>query len=237
MDILMARRPVFVPDPEGEAPVRTVSVEFSWHPGLAASQKQKSIASLHASAQSSVGIDSVLEVSSKSVVPLGVALSAFNLPFPMPNRIGTVCVECVFQGSKVFELGGPYRDIFGKTGRDGKRDPRLQNSGRLTGFSFMGSDWGLEPQTAFYDWLYMNALMSRQELADHVKAYSAFTDIEFNPERSINCQAYSVALFVSLSKSGQLNNATRSKQAFLNILQTRKISNTRQNDTVQGRLF
>ena len=118
----MARRPIFVPDPDGEAPVRTVSVEFSWHPGLAASQKQKSIASLHSSAQSSAGIDSLLEVSSKSVAPLGVALSAFNLPFPMPNRTGTVCVECVFQGSKVFQLGGPYPDIFGKTGRDAKRD-------------------------------------------------------------------------------------------------------------------
>ncbi len=233
----MARRPIFVPDPHGEAPVRTVFVEFTWYPGLAASQKQKSIVSLHMSAQSADGIDRVLEVSSKSVAPLGVALSAFNLLFPMPDRNGSVCVECVFQGSKVFELGGPYGDIFCKTARDAKRDPRLQTSGRLTGFSFMGGDWGLEPQSAFYDWLYINALLSRQDLAEQVTDYSAFTDIEFNPERSINCQAYSVALFVSLQKSGQLDSVTRSKQAFLNFLETRQINNARQNNTEQGRLF
>lgn len=233
----MARRPIFIPDPQGAAPVRTVSVDFSWHPGLAASQKQKSIASLHVSALSLAGIDRVLEVSSKSVAALGVALSAFNLQFPIPSRGSPVCVECVFQGSKVFELGGPYRDIFGKTARDAKRDPRLQSSGRLTGFSFMGSEWGLEPQSAFYDWLYINALMSQQDLAKQVTDYSAFTDIEFNPERSINCQAYSVALFVSLLNSGQLKSATQSKQSFLKFLQTRQTNNARQNDTEQGRLF
>ena len=59
--------------------------------------------------------------------------------------------------------------------------------GAFTGFSFLGSDWGLEPQSAFYDWLYINALLSRQDLAEQVTDYSAFTDIEFNPERSINC--------------------------------------------------
>jgi hypothetical protein len=237
MDILMARRPVFVPDPHGEAPVRTVYVEFTWHAGLAASQKQKSIASLHAFAQSKAGIDRVLEVSSKSAAPLGVALSAFNLLFPMPDNKGSVYVECAFQGSKVFELGGPYSDMFCKPPRDAKRDPRLQNSGRLTGFRFMGDDWDLEPQSAFYDWLYINALRSRQDLAEQVTDYSAFTDIEFNPERSINCQAYSVALFVSLQKSGQLAGVTRSKQAFLSFLQTRPTSNARQNDIVQGKLF
>lgn len=124
--------------------------------------------SLHASAQSLSRVDRVLEVSSKSVVPLGVALSAFNLKFPMPARSSSICVECLFQGSKVFELGGPYRDIFDKTARDAKRDPRLQSSGRLTGFNFMEADWGLEPQSAFYDWLYIKALRSQCDLSNQI---------------------------------------------------------------------
>lgn len=233
----MARRPVFVPDPHGEAPVRTVKVEFAWHPGLAVSQKQKSIASLHASAKSLSGIDRILEVSSKSVAPLGVALSAFNLRCQILDRSCPISVECAFQGSKIFELGGPYRDIFEMTARDAKRDPRLQTSGRLKGFNFMDDDWGLEPQTAFYDWLYIKALMSNQGLAKQASEYSAFTDIEFNPERSINCQAYSVALFVSLTQSGNLVSATKSKEAFLDFFQSRKVSNARQDDFLQSSLF
>ena len=43
----MAVRPVFIPTREGEALVDIVNVDFSWSPGLAVSQKQKSIAALH----------------------------------------------------------------------------------------------------------------------------------------------------------------------------------------------
>ena len=85
------------------------------------------------------------------------------------------------------------------TSREAKKDERLRlPSGRLTGFRFFGTDWGLEPQTALYDWLYINALKKRASVIEQLLSYSAFTDIEFNPEHSINCQAYSVALFISL---------------------------------------
>lgn len=47
--------------------------------------------------------------------------------------------------------------------RDAKRDPRLQASGRLTGFRFNGSSFPLEPKTAFYDWLYINAIYPHRE--------------------------------------------------------------------------
>jgi hypothetical protein len=35
--------------------------------------------------------------------------------------------------------------------------------------------------------------------------YQAFTDIEFNPEKSLNCQAYSAALYLSMVKNNILN--------------------------------
>ena len=53
----------------------------------------------------------------------------------------------------------------------------------------------LEPRTFFYDWLYVSALAGRPELVNELEHRAAFTDIEFNPKRSINCQAHSVALF------------------------------------------
>jgi hypothetical protein len=211
----MAERPVFIPESEGPVLVRTRQVAFQWFPGLSVSQKQKSVDSLHAAARKLPAVDKVLEVSSKSRESLGVALSAFNLSFAAPGHDGALTVECAFQGSKVFERGGPYLDMFNMTSREAKRDERLLSSGRLTGFRFLGAEWALEPKTAFYDWLYINALKQQPALTEPLLAYTAFTDIEFNPERSINCQAHSVALYVSLNKRSLLEHAISSREAFL----------------------
>ncbi|UXN57793.1 DUF6977 family protein [Phyllobacterium zundukense] len=229
----MAERPVFIPAIEGPALVKTKFAEFQWFPGMAVSQKQKSIDSLHAAAREQFGISSVLEVSSKSRQELGVALSAFNLTFTTIKHKRTYSVECAFQGSKVFERGGPYVDLLDMTSREAKKDERLRSSGRLIGFRFFGIDWELEPQTAFYDWLYINALKKQYSLTEQLREYSAFTDIEFNPERSINCQAYSVALYVSLSTRSLLEEATSSKDAFLRTVGKAAISNARRDETMQ----
>lgn len=229
----MAERPIFIPVTEGPALVSTKYVEFQWFPGMSVSQKQKSVDSLHNAARKLSGIDNVLEVSSKSRDDLGVALSAFNLTFTTVKHSRTFSVECAYQGSKMFENGGPYIDIFGMTSREAKKDERLRSSGRLTGFRFFGTDWALEPQTAFYDWLYINALKKQSDAIEQLLEFSAFTDIEFNPERSINCQAYSVALFISLRRRCLLDEAISSKEAFLRTVGTATISNARQDETVQ----
>ena len=229
----MAERPIFIPVAEGPALVQTKYIKFQWYPGMAITQKQKSVDSLHDTATKIPGIDQILEVSSKSREKLGIALSAFNLTFTTVKHSKTFSVECAFQGSKVFEHGGPYVDIFEMSSRDAKKDDRLRSSGRLTGFRFFGIDWGLEPQTSFYDWLYINALKKKPELIERLVNYSAFTDIEFNPVRSINCQAYSVALFMSLYVRGLLDDATISKEAFLQTIGNTTISNARQDETIQ----
>jgi hypothetical protein len=200
---------------------------------MAVSQKHKSIDSLHGAATKVPGIDRILEVSSKSKEELGVALSAFNLTFTTQKYSRTFSVECAYQGSKVFERGGPFVDLFDMTSREAKKDERIRESGRLTGFLFFGQRWELEPQTAFYDWLYINALKKKDGVADQLARYSAFSDIEFNPERSINCQAYSVALFMSLHERKLLDEATSSKDAFLKIVSKAPVSNARQDETVQ----
>lgn len=232
----MAERPLYIPVAEGSALVRTKYIDFQWFPGMAASQKQKSVDSLHGAALKQLGISKVLEVSSKSREELGVALSAFNLTFTTVKFKRTFTVECAFQGSKVFERGGPFTDIFGMTSREAKKDERLRLSGRLTGFRFFGADWGLEPQTAFYDWLYINALKKHPSLTEQLLEYSAFTDIEFNPERSINCQAYSVALYLSLGKRNLLDEASSSQASFLRTVGKATVSNAREDETLQGGL-
>lgn len=230
----MAERPIFIPITEGPTLVRTKYVEFKWFPGMAVSQKQRSVDSLHQAARALSELEKVLEVSSKSRDDLGVELSAFNLTFTTVKYNRTFSVECAYQSSKVFERGGPFTDILDLTSREAKKDGRLRSSGRLTGFRFFGMDWELEPQTAFYDWLYINALKKQPSMTERLLDYSAFTDIEFNPDRSINCQAYSVALYISLYKRHLLDEATVSKEAFLKTVGKVTISNARQDETLQG---
>lgn len=232
----MAKRPIYIPTIEGDTLVSTQHVEFQWLPGMTVSQKQKSIDSLHTSAMCLPEITQILEISSKSREPIGVALSAFNLMINTVKSNRTFSVESAFQSSKIFERGGPFLDILEKTSIEAKKDSRIQESGRLIGFKFFGVDWELEPQTAFYDWLYINALKKQPAYADQIQKYSAFTDIEFNPARSINCQAYSAALFVSLQHRNLLDYATSSKSAFLEIVTGAVVSNARQDESVQAGL-
>ncbi len=234
----MATRPVFIPSLAGDSMVLTKHIEFQWFPGMSVSQKQKSIDSLHDAVKKTLGIESVLEVSSKSRERLGVELSALNLSFTTVRQQKNISVECAFQGSKVFENGGPFTDLFHMTSLEAKRDKRLVSSGRLTGFLFYDVFWELEPQTAFYDWLYINALKKSDDATiKKTLTYSAFTDIEFNPKKSINCQAYTVALFISLHSRGLLQEATSSKETFLKIMKESIINNARQDETIQPRLF
>ena len=116
-------------------------------------------------------------------------------------------VENVFQSGKVFREGGPYPDLLEVSPKAAKRDERLRTSGPLTGFRYEGVDFPLLPQTAFYDFLYINALLEHEEPAKVVLEYDAFTDVEFNPEKSLNCQAASAAMFVSLHRLGMLDSA------------------------------
>lgn len=209
----MARRPIFLPKFDKNNLVFERYVQFNWSPGMAVSQKRKSIADLHRMAAETLGVSKPLEVSSKSANEVGVALSSFNLKFATAKGL-VLTVECAFQGSKVFEAGGPFRDLFNAKPMDAKRDVRLQRSGKLIGFSFFNQQWATTPLTAFYDWLYIQALRKNPELAELSTLFDGFTDIEFNPEKSINCQARSVALYQALLKTGRLQEALDSPENF-----------------------
>lgn len=213
----MAIRPVYFATCDKGTLVEKELFDFKWHPGLTIIQKQKSIDELHTSVLSKYPNKKILEVSSKSPKIHGVSLSAFNLNFHIPNQKRTISVETAFQSSKVFSNGGPYSDLLDKTSLDAKKDLRLKNSGDLLYFSFFQEKWSLTPKTAFYDWLYINALSHHTNLIDFIIQYDCFTDIEFNPEKSINCQAQSAALFVSLYKTKILQEALTSKVSFLNV--------------------
>ena len=202
----MAKRPVYVT--KMEAPFYSAEmIEFDWNGGFAKSQKQKNITAIHTGFKRRHPDKEVLEISSKSMQEYGEALSAFFLKKYVPDLGESIPVECVFQAGKVFEKGGPYQDIMEKTPREAKRDERLRNSGVLVSFWFDGKTFPLIPRTVFYDYIYINALFENPELAAEVMKYDAFTDIEFNPDKSINCQAKAAATFVALTKLGLIDKA------------------------------
>ncbi len=201
--------------------VVAMPVEFTWYPGMSKSQKQKSIRSLHDAAKQTRGLEKVLEISSKSENELGVRLSAFNLMFKTPNG-ARASVEVLFQGSKVFSRGGPYTDIYQKTSREAKKDERLKESGHLIAFRYGDFDWPLNPQTAFYDWLYLSALRQNSSLSQQLLEYYGFSDIEFNPDKSINCQAASAALYKALVERELIDLALSSPEEFIRIHEGQK---------------
>ena len=216
----MAKRPVFVPSPLEGSLVQELTIDFDWHPGFAITQKHKNIDALHKGAEHK-GVKPVLEISTKSKEPLGQRLSAFNLKLRF--RDGKVLsVEQAFQGSKVFERGGPFIEFHEMTGREIKKDVRLKESGDLIGFNLRGVPWGLNPPTAFYDWLYIHALDQaldeEPELREQFFKYAGFSDIAFNPKKSVNCQAKSAALYVALHKAGYLRQALSGKKKYLEVI-------------------
>lgn len=239
----MAIRPVYISDVTKSGYIKEVNMEFEWFPGFSIKQKQKSIRSLHDSFIDNYPDRKVLEVSSKSEKEIGVALSAFNLTIKTSKGL-EFSVETAFQASKVFEQGGPYTDLYNKTSKEAKKDQRIKSSGKLLYFKFFERKFELEPKTLFYDWLYINSLSLNKDLSEQVVEFDTFTDIEFNPKKSINCQAKSVALYVSLYKQGLLEDALASVDGFKKVLGVKpvkgeinggkEVSNTKQLNLFDG---
>lgn len=183
----MAERPAFF---VRQGKVVSEVYSFEWFSGFAVSQKQKSIASLHNAIIKADKSAKPLEISTKSKETIGIKLSAFNL------KLNNYTLENVFQSAKVFERGGPYLDLLDVLPKEAKRDERLRNSGSLRAFRYQNEDFPLIPKTVFYDFIYITAI-KKSFLTDEINAisnYNYFTDIEFNPAKSLNTQARTVAM-------------------------------------------
>ena len=212
----MATRPVFFVTTPGESWVRVEDVSFQWFPGMSRAQKRRSIDAMQAAARALAPKATLLEISTKSADESGRALSGFELMLEAHGQ--RMAVESVFQGSKLCRAGsgiaGPYQDLYGDDAVLAKRDPRLAHCD-VAGFRLFDEDWPLSPwppedgrkdalpPSAFYDYLYFRALARQPELAAKACAFGGFTDLEFTPGKSDNCQAFSAALFVALSAAAR----------------------------------
>lgn len=224
-------RPIFIPNREAIGVIEQ-NIEFDWHMGMSAEVRKRSIKSLHQEAQKQ-GFEKILEASSKSEQDIGIQLSAFFL-----KNIKGYPVENLFQSSKVFENGGPFRDLLTVTPREAKKDERLRNSGNLVTFTFNNKDYPLEPKSLFYDWLYVNVLFSDRNLELRERffesKFDAFSDIEFNPERSFSCQARTLALCVSLYENESIKEFIADP---INFSAEFSLYTKREDKNTQGSLF
>lgn len=196
-------------------------IEYEFNPGFAIVQKQKNIVNIHKEILKKEGdIHKILEVSSKSMEDIGIKLSAFNLCIKT-KKAEKISVESIFQGSKVFENGGPYIELIYRNSKDAKKDERLKNSGKLIKFYYNSESWDIEPKTIFYDWIYINSLWIniKEKIIDInlILDRDIFTDVEFNHEKSLNCQARSVALFIILYKNKILEECLENRAKFIEI--------------------
>ncbi len=217
----MATRPVFlaVLPGDGTAPgVKEIDVAFTWHAGLAPVQKRKNVDALHQAFRQRFPNRTVLEASRAGESEIGRRLSAFNL-----RGSDGICVEAHFQAGKVFDDGrggaiGPFTDRMRALSVKELRDEvkAVGATHRLVRFFYKGEDWPLDPQRFFYDWLYCSSLAAPRNasIRSALASFDAFTDISFNPQKSINCQAHALALFRSLQAFGRLEAALASREAF-----------------------
>ena len=219
----MAYRPVFYGDAFG---YKKYMIDFEFFTGFSLSQKQKSIQSLHNSIIRNFPERKILEVSSKSLDEIGRQASAFNLNVILKSG-KEFSVEQIFQGSKKFRRSGSQLHLIDQmTSKELKKYiGKVHQVDELVSFECFGQIFPLKPQTFFYNWLYINSLHKNQLLANQIINYDTFTDIEFNPNKSKNCQAEACSIYVYLYKSNLLDFALSSKKNFLQVVYQKKKDN------------
>ncbi len=175
----MAKRLYFIAKPSYQGLIVEKHINFEYFRGRDHKQKVKSIKAMQHAIMAAESGGKVLEVSKYSPSDLGKQLSSLNLEYE--NSEGkTYPVINIFESSKVFEFGGPYRDLLHVDPKDLDEDPRLKESGRLLGFHFEDEPYTLEPRSLFFDYIYIRALHQYKEIQDKLLEYDMISDVTYN---------------------------------------------------------
>jgi|NOAtaT_7_FD_contig_123_31354_length_1510_multi_21_in_0_out_1_2 hypothetical protein len=177
-------------------------VAFQWVKGQAYQQRKLCAEVFMDAAERQLATTRILEVSTYSGSSLGRELSAFNLQLSFYGYEST-SVEQAYHATKVFAMGGPYRDLLScGSSREAKHDPRLTESGRLMGFNLAQTRISLQAHSAAFDALYIAALAQNPWYLDELAHYDFFTDTAFNPQTMLATQARSASIAVALIREG-----------------------------------
>lgn len=212
----MAKRLYFIAKPSYQGLIVEKTIHFEYYRGQNLGQKHKSIESMHHAIRAFESGGRILEVSTVSPDPLGRKLAGVFLL--AKNEDGhTVPVMNIFESAKVFERGGPYRDLLEKDPLEVSKDERLSNSGRLLGFHYQNESYSLTPRNMFFDWIYMNVLYEQKALHEELAEYDMVTDIEYSMNSMFASSARACAYFISLYKTGLLDETMKDADSFKKI--------------------
>ena len=193
-----------------------VLVGQPWFGGFAVQQKRRCYLAQHLNflADPRYSAYKPLEISSSGHIPVGVSLSAMNLR-KYSARLGQdIVLESAFQASRIYTRAdgtriGPFPEYLTLPGKECKKTVKELSEGlhsyryEFDGITFPAPAFHI---SLFYDWLYLNAMCedSNAEVRETLLAggYDAFTDIA---TKSLNSQARSCAIFVSLHRLGLLS--------------------------------
>ena len=219
----MAERSVFIS--KGSYPFfEEIRVQFDYFQGFALSQKRKSQLGLHLNFMKAYPSHKILEISTASLYSLGAQLSAMNLK--KRTSLGITTVESAFQSSRIFgehDEIGPFPELLYVPGKECKKKVKEKSGGlhsyhyRFDGLDFYAPEHCV---SLFYNYIYLNSLCEEENSNISKKllsgGYNAFTDLA---TLSLNSQARSCAIFVSLVKNGLINQA-RNFDTYLRLFRT-----------------
>ncbi|MBO1265991.1 hypothetical protein J3A84_13210 [Proteiniclasticum sp. SCR006] len=212
----MAKRLYFIAKPSYQGLIVEKTIHFENFRGQSLNQKHKSIESMHHAIRAFESGGKILEVSTISPDPLGRKLAGVTLLAETRDGL-EVPVMNIFESAKVFEKGGPYRDLLEADPFTVSEDKRLTESGRLLGFHFENVPYSLSPRHLFFDWIYLRALYKRKELHEELASYDMVTDIEYNMQSMFASSARACAYFISLYHAGLLDEVMKDPDSFSRI--------------------
>lgn len=211
----MVMRPVFM---FRDNKHQEVPVEFEWVKGLDNHLIVQRYLNLHESIKEIYPDVNLLEVSTKSLNPVGKSLS----PFILKTHNG-ITVEALYQGSKIYEYGGPFQELYQRSSLEAKNHAKGKDLGDVIGFQLGRLIFDTKPTRAFYTWLYITVLMQNLDLADNLMEYNAFTDIHYNPKTMNVCQAYACSVYYTLRQGNILDLAMESYPNFCKVIYGMKV--------------
>ena len=183
----MARRMVFFVK---DGKVERKKIKFKGIPGKSEDVLNNNVKRLHSKLT-----QRALEVSRYSQDPLGIKMDRRAL-YIQPNYAGGIYLESFYQGSKIFENGGPHRHWVFLSPIDVLDDKRLENSGQIVRYwSLFEHEYWYESEH-YFDYHYIKACvrsLSKYDLEELLK-YEVFTDIEYNPNKEDITPAIAAAL-------------------------------------------
>jgi hypothetical protein len=127
-------------------------------------------------------------------------------------------LESVYQSSKVFSRSGQIKYLIDLDPFEAKKEIRARADGDIIAFRFEGKDFPTEPKNAFYDWLYIKSIKPHEKCISNNLNYAGYSDIEFTPDRSINCQGRAVAEFHALTMRNSAAEYADDFEGFRNLL-------------------